>query len=161
MGGHHEKEREHARQRRVSTDAIGFNRKPLIPEGESGYEAPEHFPEAAKRYLMCLARIGTLSGACKLAGAAPKRVYEWRAQLKGFEDEEDAAKDAITDYLEENLFDASITEVGMARVKALTEALKANRGTKYNPRQEHQIQGSMSMTWIDILSKTEGGEDEE
>jgi len=144
---------ERARQRRIPTDNIGCNRRPIIPEEESGYTPPDLYPDAAKRYLSQLARIGTMTGACKLAGNAPKRVYEWRTQLEGFQDEEEAAKDAVTDYIEENLFDAVFTEAGMARVKAAELALKANRGEKYNTKQKVEHDGNVEVTWIDLLKQ--------
>ncbi len=162
MGQHHEEERERnyeeeesrSRQRRPISNSIGFNRNALIPKGQSGYEPPDLYPTIAQLYLEALSRIGTMSGAAKLAGSSVNKIYEFRLHLEGFIDEEEAAKDAMTDCLEENLFDAAFTEVGMARVRALEVALKAKRRS-YNPKQEHEISGEVNVTWLDLLKQAE------
>ncbi len=150
-----ESKKEKSRQRRIPYNNVGLNRNAIVPEEDVSYDPPGSYPDLAQRYLGQLARIGTMTGACKLAGTSPLRVYEWRTQLEGFYDEEEAAKDALTDYLEENLFDAVFTEVGMARVKALEVALKANRSKKYNPAQKHQVDGEVGVTWIELLKEQE------
>jgi len=147
-------------QRRIPSDEIGFSRSPLLPKGASGYEAPEEYPELARKYLEELSRIGTMSGATTLAGIGNKRVYEWRLHLEGFKDEEQAAKDCMTDYLEENLFDAGINEVGMARVKALEVALRAKK-REYNPKQNVEVEGEVGLNWLDILKQSHQEDDNE
>lgn len=148
-----ENEAARQRQRRIPTDNIGLNRKAIIPKGESGYVPPDLYPDPAQRYLEELSRIGTMTGACTLAGIGPKKVYEWRTQLEGFYDEEEAARDAITDFIEEALFDAALSEAGMAKVRAAEVMLKANRPKRYNAAQKHEVTGDVNVTWIELLKQ--------
>lgn len=144
------------RQRRPIKDTVGFNRHKLIPEEDSPYEAPENFPPDAQRYLEGLARCGTLSGGAQLAGIGARRVYAMRKQIEGFLDEEEIAKDCLTDVEEEALFDLGLNAKSeMAKVKALEKILKANRSEKYDRTQKHEIEGEIQMTWLDLLREQE------
>ena len=141
------------RQRRPIKDTIGFERYGLVEE--SPYEPPETYPEEAQDYLIGLSRCGTLSGACKLAGISVNWVYRWRKQLEGFYDEEDIAKYCFTDVLEEDLFKCGLgldpRVSGMARVKALDRAIKANRPEKYND--SYEVEVNQKVTWLDIIKE--------
>ena len=119
---------EKTRQRRPIKDTIGFIQHGLIPEEDAIYDAPSPYPDPAHRYLRGLNRCGTMSGACKLAGIGVKRVYEWRKQLEGFQEEEETAKDCLLDVEEQSLFSLGLNAKNEhARVKALNNILKANR----------------------------------
>lgn len=155
MSDYPEAERENARQRKNPKNSIGFERYGLLEE--TAYEPPESFPEDAKDYLEGLARCGTMSGGSKLAGISVNRVYELRRQMgEDFRDEEEIAKECMTDAIEESLYSCGLGEVsGNARVRALESALKANRPEKYDRTQKHEIEGEVGLTWLDILDRAE------
>ena len=157
-------ERDNARQRRPIKDTVGFERNGIVEA--SPYEPPNKYPQDAQDYLDGLSRCGTLSGAAKLAGVSVSRVYKWRKKIDGFYDEEDIAKYCFTDVLEEDLFKCGLgmdpRVQGMARVKALDRAIKANRPEKYNDNIDVEVDGNI--TWIDIIkqhSQTEKSEEED
>lgn len=154
-------ERNSSRQRRPMKDTIGFQRYGIVEE--SPYEPPSVYPQDAQDYLDGLSRCGTLSGAAKIAGVSVSRVYEWRKSLDGFFDEEDIAKYCFTDVLEEDLFKCGLgldpRVQGMARVKALDRAIKANRPEKYNDNIDVDVDATV--TWIDIIKQHSEMEDEE
>jgi len=151
--GRFDMERNSSRQRRPIKDTVGFQRNGLVEE--SPYEPPEKYPQDAQDYLDGLSRCGTLSGAAKLAGVSVSRVYQWRKQIDGFYDEEDIAKYCFTDVLEEDLFKCGLgldpRVQGMARVKALDRAIKANRPEKYNDNLDVEVDATI--TWLDIIKQ--------
>ncbi len=153
-------ERKNTTQRRPIKDTVGFNRIGLIPEEEAPYyNAPEEYPEDARSYLSAITRCGTMSGACKIAGVSVNRVYKWRKEIEDFEDEEQFAKDCLTDALEESLYACGLgSESGMARVKALEAALKSNRASKYDRAQKHEVDAEVNMSWIDIMKQADKDE---
>ena len=148
-------ERKNARQRRDMNSTLGFNRYGLIPEEDTPYKPPQHWPEDAKDYLIGLSRCGTMSGACTLAGISANRIYQLRKEIGlDFNDEEDLAKEILTDVLEQSLYECGLGAVdGAARVRALESALKANRPDKYDRAQKHEIDGEVKMSWLDLLKK--------
>lgn len=158
-----EKDR-NSRQRGSIDSALGFQRYGLVPKEDTIYSPPSFFhedevPADCQDYLVGLSRCGTLSGACKLAGIAVNRVYTWRKQFGyDFKDEEEIAKDCLIDLIEEELFAAGLGFAedikGRSRVNAMETALKANRD-KYNPKQKHDIEGEVTMSWLDILHEAD------
>lgn len=148
-----DKGRERGRQRRPIKDTVGFNQHGLAED--SPYSPPDKYPKDAQDYLDGLSRCGTLSGASKIAGISVNKVYKWRKELDGFYDEEDIAKYCFTDVLEADLFKCGLglnADVkGMARVKALDKAIKANRPEKYNDNVEVDVEAEV--TWIDIIKE--------
>lgn len=156
-----EYERNNSRQRRPIKDTIGFQRYGIVED--SPYDPPGKYPQDAQDYLEGLSRCGTLSGAAKLAGVSVRRVYEWRKQIEGFYDEEDIAKYCFTDVLEEDLFKCGLgidpRVQGMARVKALDRAIKANRPEKYNDNIDVDVDANV--TWIDIIKRHSEIEEED
>ena len=164
-----EKHDRNSRQRGSIDSALGFQRYGLVPKEDTIYSPPTHFgedevPSDCKDYLVGLSRCGTLSGACKLAGISVNRVYTWRKEYGyDFRDEEDIAKDCLIDLIEEELFAAGLGFAediqGRSRVNALETALKANR-EKYNPKQKHEVEGEVRMSWLDILHKAEKEQNE-
>lgn len=155
-------ERENSRQRREIKSTLGFERYGLIDEDDTPYEPPEDFPQDAKRYLAGLSRCGTMSGACQLAGIGVNRVYKMRKKVgEDFYEEEDIAKDVLTDILEQSLYECGLGAVdGNARVRALESALKANRPSKYDRAQKHEIDGEVQMSWLEIMQKFDDDEEE-
>lgn len=147
--------RQKARQRRNPQNSIGFERYGLLREDATNYEPPKEFPPDAQDYLVGRSRCGTLSGGAKLAGISVNRVYEFRRKLgEDFRDEEDIADSVMQDAIEESLFRCGLgEESGMARVKALNSALKANKPEKYDRTQKHEVEGSVEMSWLDILEQ--------
>ena len=152
--------RKNGRQRRDPTNTIGFNRYGL--QESTYYEPPKEYDDDAKRYLIGLARCGTLSGGAKLAGIGVHRVYEFRRKIEGFRDEEEVAFDVMMDAIEESLFqiglgfDSSVT--GSARVTAITKALEANRGYKYNVEKKNRVEANVEMTWLDLIKQVSSEE---
>jgi hypothetical protein len=100
-----------------------------------------------------------MSGGSKLAGISVNRVYELRRSLEGFRDEEDIAKNCLTDAIEHSLFKMGYglddTVTGSARVKAAEIILKANRPDKYNRARKHEVSGQVNMTWFEIMQKAD------
>ena len=155
-------ERKNSMQRRELSNGIGFSRYGLIDEGDVVYDPPGSYPEDARKYLVGLSRCGTMSGGAKLAGVSVNRVYELRLKLEGFEEEEDIAKQCLTDALEDSLFRCGLGEVkGTARVNALEAALKAKKPEEYNRAQKHEVEGEVEHSWIDIVKKVESEDADE
>lgn len=153
-------ERKNSRQRRDIDSTLGFNRYGLISADDSPYEPPEGYPQDARRYLEGLSRCGTLSGAVRLAGIGVSRVYKFRKKLEGFTDEEEIAQDCLTDVLEESLYACGLGAVsGVARVKALSKALEANRPSKYDRAKRHEVDADVNVSWLDLLEQQEEEEE--
>lgn len=150
-------ERTRSRQRRQISNTIGFERHGIVENDL--YDPPQTYPSDAQDYLVGLSQCGTLSGGAKLAGISVNRVYEFRRKLEGFRDEEDIAKTCLTDALENSLYSMGLgledDVKGMARVKAVQSALEANRPSKYNRAQKHEVDGNMNITWYDIMQRAD------
>jgi len=149
--------RDNTSQRRDISNTIGFERYGIVEHDL--YEPPQTFPQDAQLYLKGLSKCGTMSGGSKLAGISVNRVYELRRKLEGFRDEEDIAKNCLTDAIEHSLFKMGYgldeTVTGSARVKAAEIILKANRPDKYNRARKHEVSGQVNMTWFEIMQKAD------
>lgn len=154
-------ERKNSRQRRNITNTIGFEQHGIVENDL--YDPPDSYPADAQDYLVGLSQCGTLSGGAKLAGISVNRVYEFRRKLEGFRDEEDIAKACLTDALESSLFEMGLGLTddvsGMSRVKAVQTALEANRPSKYNRAQKHEVDGEINHTWYQLLQDSEESSD--
>ncbi len=157
----HGMERKRVRQRRPIKSTAGFKQHGLIEQ--SPYTPPDVYPSDARDYLEGLSRCGTMTGAAAIAGITTTRVYEWRKQLEGFEDEEDTAKYCFTDVLEADLFKCGLgldpRVQGVARVNALDRAIKANRPEKYNDNVDVNVDAEV--TWLDIVREHSADIEEE
>lgn len=149
-------ERQRARQRRLPKGIF------IIPEDEAPeYTPPESYPEDAKEYLRWLARTGTMSGAVRMACLDTRKPYGWREHLEGFEEEEQCAKDCVTDWIESRSFQDVAHETGMPGVSMRQFMLKKRRRKEYGDKQEIDVKGEVGLTWVDIMKRAteeNGGE---
>lgn len=140
------------RQRRVPGGKF------IIPEDEApSYDPPEEYPQGAQTYLKKLARTGTMSAATLLTGISAQTVYRYRDLLDGFKDEEERAKDIVTDWIEEQAF-AELTDKGTTSAVRMKEfMLKTRRRKVYGDRQEVEHTGNVQISWLDLLKQEAGG----
>lgn len=62
----------------------------------------QHDEQAQKeRYLRAIGQVGTLTAGCKAAKASPHTVYKWREHDETFALQEQQARNAFADLLEE------------------------------------------------------------
>lgn len=145
----------------MNKSKVGFKRYPILEESVSrSLDIPPSYPDKAKTYLKNLCRVKTLSGACNLSKTAYINVYKWREELPDFQSIESEAEAIFTDAIEESLFQSTFNESGIAKIKALELALKANRPEKYN-QENLNIQGNLEVTWLDLIKDYKNKKKEE
>ena len=137
-------ERPQSRQRRLPKGLF------IIPADEApDYDPPGEYPDTARRYLKFLARTGTMSSACKFAGISLTNIYIFRDTFEDFYEEEERAKDAVTDWIESMAIMEAMDSGTMTAAKMKTFLLSARRRHVYGEKQE--IKHDVQMSWIDIL----------
>ncbi len=128
----------------------------LIPQDElAPYDPPAEYPKRARKYLEMLARNGTMSGACRLAGMSTSNVYKYREELDGFRDEEDHVRDLITDWIEERSFLEVLSSGTSAAVNMKQFMLRSRRRSTYGDRQEVNLNGNVTVSWLDIMKNVD------
>ncbi len=87
-----------------------------------------------ERYLEALAAVGTLSGACRVAGISPHTVYAWEADDPAFVDRQAEARTRVADRLEEMALSRALNVKDPHGHLMIIFMLKALRPDKYRER---------------------------
>lgn len=130
----------------------------IIPEGESCYDPPEHYPDGAKRYLRYLARTRQVTTSISLAHIGGGIPGVWRGDpldggLEGFSEQEDEAREAFVDWQEGAFFNLAQQEKGMPAVTAGIFTLKSLRERDYAERKEVKHGGKVDVCWLDMFGE--------